>query len=77
MNGKFSTPDLIPVGLEFKKLNESISSDPNTPVPASPVPTQPSTPVSSGVCVYYMKILYSGCSCYRLTGLPNITHNYR
>ncbi|KAA0707630.1 Chromodomain-helicase-DNA-binding protein 5 [Triplophysa tibetana] len=47
VNGKFSTPDLIPVGLELKKLTESISSDPNTPVPASPVPTQPSTPVSS------------------------------
>ncbi|XP_016350308.1 LOW QUALITY PROTEIN: chromodomain-helicase-DNA-binding protein 5-like [Sinocyclocheilus anshuiensis] len=45
VNGKFSTPDLIPVGLELKKLTESVSSDPNTPVPASPVPTQPSTPV--------------------------------
>ncbi len=49
MNGKFSTPDLIPVGLELKKLTESVSSDPNTPVPASPVPTQPSTPAPSGV----------------------------
>uniref|UniRef100_A0A672T781 Chromodomain-helicase-DNA-binding protein 5-like n=1 Tax=Sinocyclocheilus grahami TaxID=75366 RepID=A0A672T781_SINGR len=48
VNGKFSTPDLIPVGLELKKLTESVSSDPNTPVPASPVPTQPSTPVPSG-----------------------------
>uniref|UniRef100_A0A672T7M2 Chromodomain-helicase-DNA-binding protein 5-like n=1 Tax=Sinocyclocheilus grahami TaxID=75366 RepID=A0A672T7M2_SINGR len=47
VNGKFSTPDLIPVGLELKKLTESVSSDPNTPVPASPVPTQPSTPVPS------------------------------
>ncbi|XP_016094246.1 chromodomain-helicase-DNA-binding protein 5 [Sinocyclocheilus grahami] len=45
VNGKFSTPDLIPVGLELKKLTESVSSDPNTPVPASPVLTQPSTPV--------------------------------
>uniref|UniRef100_A0A8C2Q0Q1 Chromodomain helicase DNA binding protein 5 n=1 Tax=Cyprinus carpio TaxID=7962 RepID=A0A8C2Q0Q1_CYPCA len=45
VNGKFSTPDLIPVGLELKKLTESVSSDPNTPVPTSPVPTQPSTPV--------------------------------
>lgn len=67
MNGKFSTPDLIPLGLEFKKLTESISSDPNTPVPASPVPTQPSTPVPSGVCVcvYCIKTY----SCYRLTSL--------
>uniref|UniRef100_A0A673L6L7 Chromodomain-helicase-DNA-binding protein 5-like n=1 Tax=Sinocyclocheilus rhinocerous TaxID=307959 RepID=A0A673L6L7_9TELE len=48
VNGKFSTPDLIPVGLELKKLTESVSSDPNTPVPASPVPTQPSTPVPLG-----------------------------
>ncbi|KTF93943.1 hypothetical protein cypCar_00021028, partial [Cyprinus carpio] len=47
VNGKFSTPDLIPVGLELKKLTESVSSDPSTPVPASPVPTQPSTPVPS------------------------------
>lgn len=60
MNGKFSTPDLIPVGLELKKLNESISSDPNTPVPASPVPTQPSTPVPSGMCLTIPK--HSGCS---------------
>uniref|UniRef100_A0A8C2JVY0 Chromodomain helicase DNA binding protein 5 n=1 Tax=Cyprinus carpio TaxID=7962 RepID=A0A8C2JVY0_CYPCA len=51
VNGKFSTPDLIPVGLELKKLTESVSSDPSTPVPASPVPTQPSTPVPSGVTV--------------------------
>uniref|UniRef100_A0A8C1GN62 Chromodomain helicase DNA binding protein 5 n=1 Tax=Cyprinus carpio TaxID=7962 RepID=A0A8C1GN62_CYPCA len=48
VNGKFSTPDLIPVGLELKKLTESVSSDPNTPVPTSPVPTQPSTPVPLG-----------------------------
>lgn len=31
--------------MELKKLTESVSSDPNTPVPASPVTTQPSTPV--------------------------------
>ncbi|XP_058229930.1 chromodomain-helicase-DNA-binding protein 5 isoform X3 [Hemibagrus wyckioides] len=47
VNGKYSTPDLIPAGLELKKLTESLSSDPNTPVPASPAPTQPSTPVPS------------------------------
>ncbi|XP_072522580.1 chromodomain-helicase-DNA-binding protein 5 isoform X2 [Salminus brasiliensis] len=47
VNGKYSSPELIPVGLELKKLTESLSSDPNTPVPASPAPTQPSTPVPS------------------------------
>ncbi|XP_028367338.1 chromodomain-helicase-DNA-binding protein 5 isoform X2 [Phyllostomus discolor] len=36
VNGKYSTPDLIPEGSEGKKLGEVISSDPNTPVPASP-----------------------------------------
>lgn len=45
VNGKLSSPDLIPIGMELKKLNESVSSDPNTPVPASPVATQPSTPI--------------------------------
>uniref|UniRef100_A0A668UP31 DNA helicase n=1 Tax=Oreochromis aureus TaxID=47969 RepID=A0A668UP31_OREAU len=40
VNGKLSSPDLIPIGMELKKLNESVSSDPNTPVPASPVATQ-------------------------------------
>uniref|UniRef100_A0A8B9JB13 Chromodomain helicase DNA binding protein 5 n=1 Tax=Astyanax mexicanus TaxID=7994 RepID=A0A8B9JB13_ASTMX len=48
VNGKYSSPELIPAGLELKKLTESLSSDPNTPVPASPAPTQPSTPVPSG-----------------------------
>lgn len=47
VNGKLSCPDLIPIGMELKKLTESVSSDPNTPVPASPVTTQPSTPVPS------------------------------
>ncbi|KAM6980690.1 chromodomain-helicase-DNA-binding protein 5 [Aplochiton taeniatus] len=47
VNGKLSTPDLIPIGLELKKLTESLSSDPNTPVPASPAATQPGTPVPS------------------------------
>lgn len=36
VNGKYSTPDLIPEGSEGKKPGEVISSDPNTPVPASP-----------------------------------------
>ncbi|TNN41263.1 Chromodomain-helicase-DNA-binding protein 5 [Liparis tanakae] len=46
VNGKLSSPDLIPIGMELKKLTESLSSDPNTPVPASPVATQPGTPVT-------------------------------
>ncbi|GLD67263.1 chromodomain-helicase-DNA-binding protein 5 [Lates japonicus] len=45
VNGKLSSPDLIPIGMELKKLTESVSSDPNTPVPASPVATQPGTPI--------------------------------
>uniref|UniRef100_A0AAY5KRP1 DNA helicase n=1 Tax=Esox lucius TaxID=8010 RepID=A0AAY5KRP1_ESOLU len=47
VNGKYSTPDLIPSGLELKKLTESLSSDPNTPVQSSPAatPQPPGTPV--------------------------------
>ncbi|XP_068598282.1 chromodomain-helicase-DNA-binding protein 5 [Brachionichthys hirsutus] len=45
VNGKLSSPDLVPIGMELKKLTESLSSDPNTPVPASPVATQPGTPI--------------------------------
>uniref|UniRef100_A0A8C5FYC0 Chromodomain-helicase-DNA-binding protein 5-like n=1 Tax=Gouania willdenowi TaxID=441366 RepID=A0A8C5FYC0_GOUWI len=48
VNGKLSSPDLIPIGMEFKKLTESLSSDSNTPVQASPAATQPGTPVSLG-----------------------------
>lgn len=48
VNGKLSSPDLIPIGMELKKLTESLSSDPNTPVPASPVATQPGTPIPPG-----------------------------
>ncbi|XP_074874301.1 chromodomain-helicase-DNA-binding protein 5 [Carettochelys insculpta] len=40
VNGKYSTPDLIPEGPEGKKANEVVSSDPNTPVPASPAHMQ-------------------------------------
>ncbi|XP_062449647.1 chromodomain-helicase-DNA-binding protein 5 isoform X6 [Rhea pennata] len=36
VNGKYSTPDLILEGSESKKSSEILSSDPNTPVPASP-----------------------------------------
>ncbi|XP_046880883.1 chromodomain-helicase-DNA-binding protein 5 isoform X2 [Hypomesus transpacificus] len=46
VNGKLSTPDLIPLGLELKKLTESLSSEPSTPQPATPAATpQPGTPV--------------------------------
>ena len=48
VNGKLSSPDLIPIGMELKKLTESVSSDPNTPVPASPVATQPGSPIAPG-----------------------------
>uniref|UniRef100_A0A8C4NXF8 DNA helicase n=1 Tax=Dicentrarchus labrax TaxID=13489 RepID=A0A8C4NXF8_DICLA len=64
VNGKLSSPDLIPIGMELKKLTESLSSDPNTPVPASPVATQPGTPVpplysyffEEIVCVIYVTV---------------------
>ncbi|XP_023811077.1 chromodomain-helicase-DNA-binding protein 5 isoform X2 [Oryzias latipes] len=45
VNGKLSSPDLIPIGIELKKLTESVSSDPNTPAPASPAATRPGTPI--------------------------------
>lgn len=41
VNGKYSTPDLIPEGPEGKKPGEAVSSDPTTPVPASPAPLLP------------------------------------
>lgn len=43
VNGKYSTPDLILEGPESKKSSEIVSSDPNTPIPASPahVPAGP------------------------------------
>ncbi|XP_075461078.1 chromodomain-helicase-DNA-binding protein 5 isoform X3 [Ascaphus truei] len=40
VNGKYSTPDMIPEGIEMKKCFDIVSSDPTTPVPASPAPTQ-------------------------------------
>ncbi|XP_025062166.1 chromodomain-helicase-DNA-binding protein 5 isoform X1 [Alligator sinensis] len=40
VNGKYSTPDLILEGPDIKKPTEVVSSDPNTPVPASPAPLQ-------------------------------------
>ncbi|XP_025906905.1 chromodomain-helicase-DNA-binding protein 5 isoform X3 [Nothoprocta perdicaria] len=36
VNGKYSTPDLVVEGAEGRKGSEVVSSDPNTPVPASP-----------------------------------------
>ncbi|NXR08107.1 CHD5 protein, partial [Semnornis frantzii] len=36
VNGKYSTPDLVLEGPESKKCSEMVSSDPTTPVPASP-----------------------------------------
>ncbi|XP_069096099.1 chromodomain-helicase-DNA-binding protein 5 isoform X2 [Pleurodeles waltl] len=43
VNGKYSTPDLIPEEPESKKSSEIASSDPNTPVPASPAPAHTGT----------------------------------
>ncbi|XP_010075098.1 PREDICTED: chromodomain-helicase-DNA-binding protein 5-like, partial [Pterocles gutturalis] len=40
VNGKYSTLDLILEGPDSKKCSEIVSSDPNTPVPASPAPLQ-------------------------------------
>ncbi|XP_069804984.1 chromodomain-helicase-DNA-binding protein 5 isoform X2 [Dendropsophus ebraccatus] len=41
VNGKYSTPDMIPEGAESKKCFDVVSSDPTTPVPASPAPPPP------------------------------------
>uniref|UniRef100_A0A8C3JQK2 Chromodomain helicase DNA binding protein 5 n=1 Tax=Calidris pygmaea TaxID=425635 RepID=A0A8C3JQK2_9CHAR len=49
VNGKYSTPDLILEGLESKKSSEIVSSDPNTPVPASPAHMQMGPVVLAGV----------------------------
>uniref|UniRef100_A0A8C9MGB0 Chromodomain helicase DNA binding protein 5 n=1 Tax=Serinus canaria TaxID=9135 RepID=A0A8C9MGB0_SERCA len=39
VNGKYSTPDLLLEGPESKRSSEVVSSEPNTPVPASPAHT--------------------------------------
>ncbi|XP_027745107.1 chromodomain-helicase-DNA-binding protein 5 isoform X1 [Empidonax traillii] len=39
VNGKYSTPDVVLEGPESKRSSEVVSSDPNTPVPASPAHT--------------------------------------
>ncbi|KAE8593218.1 hypothetical protein XENTR_v10019033 [Xenopus tropicalis] len=41
VNGKYSTPDLIPESVQNKKCFDMVSSDPNTPVAASPAPMPP------------------------------------
>ncbi|KAG9482006.1 hypothetical protein GDO78_010958, partial [Eleutherodactylus coqui] len=43
VNGKYSTPDMIPEGAESKKCFDVVSSDPTTPVPSSPAPLPPGT----------------------------------
>uniref|UniRef100_A0A674KEF5 Chromodomain helicase DNA binding protein 5 n=1 Tax=Terrapene triunguis TaxID=2587831 RepID=A0A674KEF5_9SAUR len=50
VNGKYSTPDLIPEGPEGKKSSEVVSSDPNTPVPASPAHMQTGPAAQPGKC---------------------------
>uniref|UniRef100_A0A8C8SMX9 Chromodomain helicase DNA binding protein 5 n=1 Tax=Pelusios castaneus TaxID=367368 RepID=A0A8C8SMX9_9SAUR len=52
VNGKYSTPDLIPEGPEGKKTSEVVSSDPNTPVPASPAHMQSGPAAPPGKCDY-------------------------
>uniref|UniRef100_A0A673Y790 Chromodomain helicase DNA binding protein 5 n=1 Tax=Salmo trutta TaxID=8032 RepID=A0A673Y790_SALTR len=68
VNGKYSTPDLIPIGLELKKLTESLSSDPNTPVPASPAatPQPPGSPVPPGQShILTLSSVCGMCVCFR------------
>uniref|UniRef100_A0A803TM95 DNA helicase n=1 Tax=Anolis carolinensis TaxID=28377 RepID=A0A803TM95_ANOCA len=48
VNGKYSTPDRIPEVLEIKKSGEPPSSDPNTPVPASPAHAPTGTLIQPG-----------------------------
>uniref|UniRef100_A0A8C4YP11 Chromodomain helicase DNA binding protein 5 n=1 Tax=Gopherus evgoodei TaxID=1825980 RepID=A0A8C4YP11_9SAUR len=50
VNGKYSTADLIPEGPEGKKSSEVVSSDPNTPVPASPAHMQTGPAAQPGKC---------------------------
>uniref|UniRef100_A0A8C7L2G3 Chromodomain helicase DNA binding protein 5 n=1 Tax=Oncorhynchus kisutch TaxID=8019 RepID=A0A8C7L2G3_ONCKI len=77
VNGKYSTPDLIPIGLELKKLTESLSSDPNTPVPASPAatPQPPGSPVPPGQShILTLSSVCGMCVCFRtqLSSLDSI-----
>ncbi|KAG8434244.1 hypothetical protein GDO86_012570 [Hymenochirus boettgeri] len=41
VNGKYSTPDMIPENMQNRKCFDMVSSDPTTPVPTSPAPLQP------------------------------------
>uniref|UniRef100_A0A8B9Q109 Chromodomain helicase DNA binding protein 5 n=1 Tax=Apteryx owenii TaxID=8824 RepID=A0A8B9Q109_APTOW len=50
VNGKYSTPDLILEGSESKKSSEIVSSDPNTPVPASPAHMHTGPVALAGKC---------------------------
>lgn len=49
VNGKYSTPDLVLEGPESKRSSEVVSSDPNTPVPASPAHTHTGPGVLAGI----------------------------
>uniref|UniRef100_A0A674H437 Chromodomain helicase DNA binding protein 5 n=1 Tax=Taeniopygia guttata TaxID=59729 RepID=A0A674H437_TAEGU len=49
VNGKYSTPDLLLEGPESKRSSEVVSSDPNTPVPASPAHTHTGPGVLAGI----------------------------
>ncbi|XP_041425345.1 chromodomain-helicase-DNA-binding protein 5 isoform X3 [Xenopus laevis] len=50
VNGKYSTPDLIPESVQNKKCFDMVSSDPNTPVAASPAPLPPGTTAMTEKC---------------------------
>uniref|UniRef100_A0A8D2QB06 Chromodomain helicase DNA binding protein 5 n=1 Tax=Zonotrichia albicollis TaxID=44394 RepID=A0A8D2QB06_ZONAL len=69
VNGKYSTPDLLLEGPESKRSSEVVSSDPNTPVPASPAHTHAGPGalagiqgVVAGICLgreVVLQVLYS------------------
>ncbi|XP_018083448.2 chromodomain-helicase-DNA-binding protein 5 isoform X3 [Xenopus laevis] len=50
VNGKYSTPDLIPESVQNKKCFDLVSSDPNTPVAASPAPLPPGATTVTEKC---------------------------
>uniref|UniRef100_A0A8V0Z9Q5 Chromodomain helicase DNA binding protein 5 n=1 Tax=Gallus gallus TaxID=9031 RepID=A0A8V0Z9Q5_CHICK len=59
VNGKYSTPDMILEGPESKKCSEMVSSDPNTPVPASPAHTHAGPLALAGKCTVAWLWLWS------------------
>lgn len=59
VNGKYSTPDMILEGPESKKCNEMVSSDPNTPVPASPAHVHAGPLALAGKCTVAWLWLWS------------------